>query len=140
MSADTRHAAAPGEDFDARHVHGHDEHGHGGAAHGSFKGYMTGFLLSVVLTAIPFWLVMGKVFANPQVTIWIILAFAVVQILVHMGYFLHLNTSSEGGWNMLALIFTMVLVVIALAGSIWVMYHMNQNMMPMSPQDMRNMP
>jgi cytochrome o ubiquinol oxidase operon protein cyoD len=126
--------------FDSRNVHGHDDHGHGGAAHGTFKGYMIGFVLSVVLTAIPFWLVMGKVIPSPLTTTWIILAFGVVQILVHMAYFLHLNTSSEGGWNMLALIFTLVLVVIALAGSIWVMYHMNQNMMPMSMQDMRNMP
>src|SRR3546814_8909433 len=43
------------------HVHGHD-HGHGDeGAHGTLKGYMTGFLLSVVLTAIPFWIVMGDV-------------------------------------------------------------------------------
>ena len=129
-------------DIDPRHVHSHDDgHGHGsGAAHGTFKGYVIGFLLSVVLTAIPFWLVMAKVFADPKTTVFIVMAFAVVQILVHMVYFLHLNTSSEGGWNMLALIFTMVLVVITLSGSLWVMYHMNTNMMPMSPQDMRNMP
>ena len=41
---------------------------------------------------------------------------------------------------MLALIFTVVLVVITLSGSLWVMYHMNTNMMPMSVHDMRNMP
>jgi cytochrome o ubiquinol oxidase operon protein cyoD len=126
-------------DLDTRQVHGHGDHG-SGAAHGSFKGYMIGFLLSVVLTAIPFWLVMGKVFHDNQTTTFIVLAFAIVQIVVHMVYFLHLNTSSEGGWNMLALIFTMVLVVITLSGSLWVMYHMNSNMMPMSPTDMRNMP
>ena len=148
MSAsDTPHTAhAEGHDefdlpLDTRHVHGHGpDQTHGGAAHGSFKGYMIGFLLSVVLTAIPFWLVMAKVIPNAQTTTAIVLAFAVVQILVHMVYFLHLNTSSEGGWNMLALIFTMVLVVITLSGSLWVMYHMNANMMPMSAQDMRNMP
>ena len=142
-ASETPHGEAGGEhdhDIDPRHVHGHDG-GHGsGAAHGTFKGYVIGFLLSVVLTAIPFWLVMAKVFADPKTTVFIVMAFAVVQILVHMVYFLHLNTSSEGGWNMLALIFTMVLVVIALSGSMWVMYHMNTNMMPMSPQDMRNMP
>ena len=60
----------------------------------------------------------------------VLMAFAVVQILVHMVYFLHMNTQSEGGWNMLALIFTLVLLVITLSGSIWVMYHMNTNMMP----------
>jgi len=127
---------------DDRLVHSHD-HGEGGgheANHGSFKGYMTGFLMSVVLTAIPFWLVMAKVFDDKQATTIIIVGFAVVQIVVHMIYFLHMNTSSEGGWNMLALIFTMVLVVITLSGSLWVMYHMNANMMPMSAHDMRNVP
>ena len=41
-----------------------------------------------------------------------------------------MNTKSEGGWTMLALVFTVVLVVITLAGSLWVMYHLNSNMMP----------
>jgi cytochrome o ubiquinol oxidase operon protein cyoD len=133
-------SAAHNHEHDPRHVHSHD-HGHGeGEAHGSLKGYMTGFLLSVVLTAIPFWLVMGGVFADKQMTTIIIVAFAIVQIFVHMIYFLHMNTSSEGGWNMLALIFTLVLVVITLSGSLWVMYHMNVNMMPMSAHDMRSMP
>jgi cytochrome o ubiquinol oxidase subunit IV len=63
-----------------------------------------------------------------------------VQMIVHMIYFLHLNAKVEGGWSMLALLFTVALVVIMLAGSIWVMYHLNANMMPMDPQQMRNMP
>lgn len=122
------------------HFPGHDSHG-AGEAHGSFRGYMTGFILSVILTAIPFWLVMGEVIEDRQLTGLIIMGFALVQIVVHMIYFLHMNTSSEGGWNMLAMVFTIVLVVITLAGSLWVMYHMNANMMPsMSEHDMRNMP
>jgi cytochrome o ubiquinol oxidase operon protein cyoD len=53
---------------------------------------------------------------------------------VHIIYFLHLDVHSEDGWNMLAFIFTIVLVVIVLGASIWVMYNENTNMMPMSPQ------
>ena len=106
--------------------HGHDDH----ADHGSLKSYAIGFLLSVILTAIPFWLVMGKVFDKSSTTAAVILGFAAVQIVVHMIYFLHMNTKSEGGWTMLALIFTVMLVVIMLAGSMWVMYHLNHNMMP----------
>ncbi|MDP9990151.1 cytochrome o ubiquinol oxidase operon protein cyoD [Variovorax boronicumulans] len=128
-------------------AHGHDAHGadddhhdDGPVSHSTFKGYMTGFVLAVILTAIPFWLVMGKVFANTNTTSLIILGFAAVQIVVHMIYFLHMDAKSESGWNMLALIFTIVLVVITLAGSLWVMYHMNTNMMPMSVHDMKNMP
>ncbi len=115
----------------------HDDHHHGDDHdHGSFKTYMIGFLLSVVLTAIPFWLVMTEALA-PQTTGLIITAFAVAQIIVHMIFFLHMNHKSEGGWNMLALIFTIVIVVIAVAGSVWVMYHLNTNMMPV--HDMQTM-
>ncbi|WP_030541658.1 cytochrome o ubiquinol oxidase subunit IV [Sphingobium sp. DC-2] len=121
----------------------HDQHD-AGHSHGSFGSYMIGFGLSVILTAIPFWLVMTGAFANPQTTAIVIMAFAVVQIIVHMIYFLHMNTRSESGWTMMALIFTIVLVVITLAGSMWVMYHLNTNMMPqmqaMSPHDMSQMP
>ena len=120
---------------------GHDHHGDdGGASHVTLKGYVTGFVLSVLLTAIPFWLVMDKIFGNSSVTALVILGFAAAQIVVHMAYFLHMTSKSEGGWTMLALTFTLVLVVIALSGSLWVMYHLKQNMMPATTQQMRNMP
>ena len=133
------HGAAHRHDdhHDGDHGHDHDEEG---AAHSTLKGYVTGFILSVILTAIPFWLVMGNVFEKSSTTALVILGFAAVQIVVHMVYFLHMNTRSEGGWNMLALIFTVVVVVITLSGSLWVMFHMNANMMPMSTHEMKNMP
>jgi cytochrome o ubiquinol oxidase operon protein cyoD len=102
----------------------------GSAPHGTLKGYLTGFVLAVVLTVIPFWLVMGDVLDNRIATSILIILFAVVQIIVHMIYFLHLDTRSEGGWNMLALIFTVIVLVITIIGSLWVMYHLDLNMMP----------
>lgn len=129
---------------DTGHGGHHDHHDHhdedDGVAHGTLKSYLTGFVLAAILTAIPFWLVMNRVIDSSRVTGLVILAFAVVQIVVHIIYFLHLDTKSESGWNMLALIFTLVLVVITLSGSIWIMYHLNSNMMPMSTHDMRKMP
>ncbi len=128
----------------AQHNHGHhaDDHFDGEEDfHVSYRGYATGFILSVLLTAIPFWLVMGKVLPSPKMTGLVILAFAAVQMVVHMIYFLHMNAKVEGGWSLLALLFTVALVVIMLAGSVWVMYHMNANMMPTpDPAAMRNMP
>ena len=120
----------------AAHNHGaaHGEH-HPHGEHGTFGGYMTGFVLSVILTAIPFWLVMGNVLNDTLLTSIVIMAFAAVQIVVHMIYFLHMSTKSEGGWTFLALLFTLTLVVITLVGSIWVMYHMDKNMMPMTPHE-----
>ena len=120
------------------HHSDHDDFLEDGIPHVSAKEYATGFLLSVVLTAIPFWLVMAKVLPTPTITTLVILAFAMVQVVVHMVYFLHMNPKSEGGWNLLALIFTAVLLVIVLIGTLWVMHHMNTNMMP-AMHDMQEM-
>ena len=129
--ADTPNAAA----------HGDHHHSDDGAAHGTRRDYMIGFGLSVVLTAIPFWLVMSGAIENKQVTAFLVMAFALVQIVVHMVYFLHMNSKSEGGWTVMAMIFTVIVIVIALSGSLWVMYHLNTNMMPtMTPEAMKNMP
>ena len=102
---------------------------------------MIGFILSVILTAIPFWLVMGDVIDNRTTTVIVIMIFGVIQVFVHMIYFLHMNTKSQGGWTFMSLLFTLVVVMITLVGSLWVMYNMNKNMMPtMTMEQMRNMP
>ncbi len=108
----------------------HPPDSHPAHAHISLRGYLTGFALSVVLTAIPFWLVMTGVIDNKQATRIAIMGFAAVQMVVHMVYFLHMDARAEGGWSLLALIFTLLLLLIALSGSLWVMYHLNANMMP----------
>jgi cytochrome o ubiquinol oxidase operon protein cyoD len=117
MSADA-HAGDP--------AHGHDA----SPGHSTLRGYLIGFGLSVVLTAVPFWLVMTGVLDSKLATAFVVMALAVVQIVVHMIFFLHMDAKSEGGWSLMALLFTLILVVIALTGSLWVMYHLNANMMP----------
>lgn len=110
----------------------HGDHGHGegdGGSHGSLGGYLVGFGLSVILTAIPFWLVMDGVLASKRAAALIIMALAAVQIVVHMIFFLHMSPRSENGWTLMALLFTLVLVGITLSGSLWIMYHLNANMM-----------
>lgn len=99
--------------------------------HGSFRSYLTGFVLSVILTAIPFAVVMSGGLGSPRWTAFLVLAFAVAQIMVHMVCFLHLTPSAEGGWIAISLLFTVIVLVIALVGTIWVMYNMDANMMPM---------
>ncbi|MBN8849213.1 MULTISPECIES: cytochrome o ubiquinol oxidase subunit IV [unclassified Sphingomonas] len=108
----------------------HHHHDAGGAPHGTRRGYLTGFLLSVLLTAVPFALVMSGVIADQRITAAIVAGLAAVQIVVHMIYFLHMNTRSENGWSLMALIFTLVILVIVLAGTLWVMINMNHYMMP----------
>lgn len=123
------------------HDHDHHDDHHHDDGHGdiTLRGYVTGFVLAVILTVIPFWLVMGNVIENSGVTALVVLGLGAVQMVVHIVYFLHLNPRAEGGWNLLALIFTIVVVVIALVGSLWVMFHLNTNMMPDMIHEMKQL-
>lgn len=116
----------------------HDSHGIE-IPHASYRDYATGFGLSVVLTAIPFALVMTGAL-TPAVTAAVIMAFAVVQIVVHMIYFLHMTPKAEGGWSITSLVFTIIVVGIMLSGSLWVMSHLNTNMMPMAHEESSQLP
>jgi cytochrome o ubiquinol oxidase operon protein cyoD len=106
----------------------HDAH-HDTAGHGTVKSYTIGFILSVILTAIPFALTMMHMLPVGTL-VPVIVAIGIVQILVHLFFFLHMNTSSSQMWNNAAFIFTVLIVGILVIGSLWVMYHLNTNMMP----------
>ena len=117
-------------------IAGHGPHGavHGGgrvsahgATHGSRKSYITGFLLAIALTIVPFGLVMTHASVGTPL---LIAVFAMAQILVHIVYFLHVNRSEEQRWNLMALVFTGIVVCIILGGSIWIMHNLYVNMMP----------
>jgi len=96
--------------------HEHDD------LHVSRSDYIKGFVLAVILTVIPFGLVMGGVIENRATAVLVLGVLAAVQIVVHMVYFL--------GWTLLSTLFTIIFVAVTLAGTLWVMFHMNANMMP----------
>ena len=95
-----------------------------GAAGASFRSYATGFTLSVILTVIAFALVMSGGLSR-SATILGLFGAAVIQILVHLHYFLHLNASSSSRWNVMALLFTLLIMTLFFGGTIWIMYHLN---------------
>jgi len=112
-------------------AHSHSE-SHG---HGTMGQLMIGFALAAILTIIPFFLVMVDTGLSRTALVGIIMGLGAVQIIVHLVYFLHLNSSSEEGWTLSASMFSVVILVIVLAGSLWVMHNMNENMMPMPDMD-----
>ena len=103
-------------------------HGQGGQAHGSVKEYVRGLVFSIILTIVPFAMVMAGV-GSTQFIIGVIMVFAVAQILVQLVFFLHMNTSSEQMWNTSSAVFVVVIVAIILIGSLWIMDHLNHNML-----------
>lgn len=107
----------------------HDD-GHHEDGHGTFKSYMIGFVLSVILTVIPFYVVMGDILGNAVWTVAIVFALGAAQMIVHIYYFLHVTSQAEEGWLAMSIGFTVLLVVIVMTGSIWVMFNLQENMMP----------
>jgi len=119
-------ATAQGVQHGAAHgvAHGTDH----AADHGSVKSYVIGFVLSVILTAIPFWAAMTGYFPK-STAIPLVLIMAVVQVIVHLKYFLHLNFSEEGRANTFAFLFTALIIVMVVGLSVWIIYSANTMMM-----------
>jgi cytochrome o ubiquinol oxidase operon protein cyoD len=106
----------------------HSHNSHSGEGHGSFGSYMTGFVLSVILTVAAFGLVMNGTLTG-QNALFAIAGLAFVQIVVHLVFFLHMNTSSTQRWNVTAFAFTALTAVIVIGGTLWVMHNVSMNMM-----------
>lgn len=110
------------------HIQGHTDDTDAG--HFTLRTYAIGFGAAALLTAVPFWIVMTEAIASTALASAIIIVLAIAQIFVHTFAFLHVNARAQEGWTLVAYVFTAVLLVITIAGSLWIMYHLNANMMP----------
>ena len=91
------------------------------------RSYLVGFVLAVVLTAIPFYLVATHALLPSRLMIVIAVA-AVLQILVHLRFFLHLNFTTTPRENLLAIAFTAILLFLMVGGSFWIMIDLHTRM------------
>ncbi len=104
----------------------HDNHAHD--SHGSVKSYLIGFVLAAILTIIPFWAVMAGEL-SPLATGLTIIITAVLQVLVHLVFFLHMDASKGQRMNVAVGLFTLLVIAIIVVGTLWVMWNMNYFMM-----------
>ncbi len=107
-----------------------DEHSGDSGVSAGVRGYLIGFALSVLLTAASFGIIGTKLIWAPGIPVALVV-FAVAQMGVHLVFFLHINTGPDNTNNILALAFGILIVGMVVAGSLWIMYHLNANMMPM---------
>jgi cytochrome o ubiquinol oxidase operon protein cyoD len=118
------------------------EAGAGGQGIGpEVRNYLIGLVLAAGLTVASFWVASGtSLIYRPGVPM-ALAALAIGQMGVHLVFFLHITTGSENTNNALALAFGVLIVGIVIAGSLWIMYHLNMNMMvPGDMMDMRARP
>jgi len=96
----------------------------------SLIGYAIGLALAVLLTATSFFIAGTDLVWQPSIPVAIIVL-AIAQMGVHLVFFLHITTGPDNTNNVLALAFGLLIVFLVISGSLWIMAHLNQNMMPM---------
>ncbi|MDP8984728.1 MAG: cytochrome o ubiquinol oxidase subunit IV [Pseudomonadota bacterium] len=94
------------------------------------RGYLIGLALSAALTVAAFWAVGTHLIYGPGIMMAIV-ALAVAQMGIHLVFFLHLTTDPDNTNTVLVLAFGVLIVGLVVFGSVWVMYHLNQHMVPM---------
>ncbi|MFC3651137.1 cytochrome o ubiquinol oxidase subunit IV [Dyella humi] len=98
--------------------------------HGTWRGYVVGYVLAIGLTIAAFAIAPVKNMAPFSIEAALVVL-AIAQMLVHLIFFLHINTAPEQKTNILAFAATMLIIAIVVAGSLWIMSHLAANMAPM---------
>jgi cytochrome o ubiquinol oxidase operon protein cyoD len=91
--------------------------------------YVIGLGLALLLTAVSFWVASTSVLWGPGVAVGLVVL-AIAQMGVHLVFFLHITSGPDNTNNVLALAFGVLIVFLVMIGTIWIMAHMNANMMP----------
>jgi cytochrome o ubiquinol oxidase operon protein cyoD len=105
------------------------------------RNYLIGLGLATALTVGSFWVASGTSLIYTPGVPMALAALAVAQMGVHLAFFLHITTGPDNTNNALALAFGALIVGIVIAGSLWIMYHLNANMMvPGNIMDMHMQP
>jgi cytochrome o ubiquinol oxidase operon protein cyoD len=93
-------------------------------------GYLVGLGLAIVLTATSFFIAGTDLVWQPSIPVAIIVL-AIAQMGVHLVFFLHITTGPDNTNNVMALAFGLLIIFLVIGGSLWIMAHLNQNMLPM---------
>ncbi len=98
-----------------------------GVGHGDLRSYITGFVISILLTLIPYFVVVKHLLTGYMLVAAIVL-FGITQLLVQLVFFLHLSPKAKAKWNLIALVFTALIVIILVVGTLWIMNNLSANM------------
>ena len=93
----------------------------------TLQSYVTGFILSILLTIVPYFLVTNHLL-NPEILVGVILIFAFIQLIVQLLFFLHMRQESKPRLNLIIFISFFGIILIVVVASIWIMQHLNYSM------------
>ena len=94
------------------------------------RGYLVGLGLAVLITCVSFFIAGTTLVWPPSIPI-ALCVLAIAQMGVHLVFFLHITSGPDNVNNIMALAFGVLIVMLLLTGSLWIMSHLNHNMLPM---------
>lgn len=94
------------------------------------RGYLIGLVLATGLSIVSFYIARSTLVWAPSIPI-ALSVLAIAQMGVHLVFFLHMTSGPDNVNNLMALAFGLLIVMLLVFGSLWIMTHMNHNMMPM---------
>jgi cytochrome o ubiquinol oxidase operon protein cyoD len=94
--------------------------------------YTTGYIFSIVLTIIPYLMVTEQMFGKFSLMVGVTF-FAVAQLVVQVVFFLHIPAKEKPYWNIIVFVYTLLIIAFLVIGSLWIMHHLNYNMMGVTP-------
>ena len=92
--------------------------------------YLIGLGLAVLLTCVSFFVAGTNLVWAPSIPV-ALFVLAIAQMGVHLAFFLHITTGPDSTNNVMALAFGVLIVFLLIGGSVWIMAHLNHNMLPM---------
>ncbi|WP_020174892.1 cytochrome o ubiquinol oxidase subunit IV [Methyloferula stellata] len=107
-----------------------DDEADAGSVAGAVRTYLVGLGLAVLLTVTSFYVASTNLVWGPSIPVALVVL-AIAQMGVHLVFFLHITTGPENTNNVMALFFGVLIVFLVIGGSLWIMAHLNQNMVPM---------
>lgn len=93
--------------------------------------YLIGLGLATLLTIVSFFISGTTLVWGPSIPVALVVL-AIAQMGVHLVFFLNITTGPDNVNNVMALAFGVLIVLLLLTGSLWIMTHLNHNMMPMN--------
>jgi cytochrome o ubiquinol oxidase subunit IV len=129
MTSDSEYDANHGTELDI--APGENPPEEGRRVRAGVRAYLIGLVLATGLTAVSFWAAQTDLIYGPGVPM-ALSALAVAQMGIHLVFFLHITTAPDNTNNVLALAFGLLIVCIVVLGSLWIMLHLNHNVMPMN--------
>ncbi len=95
----------------------------------SYKPQVLGFILSLLITLAAYRIVVYMQLEDGELMLTLY-GLAVTQAVLQLVFNLHLGLESKPHWNMTTFLFTVLVIIIVIGGSVWIMDNLNYNLMP----------